>query len=87
MNDLQEKYKMAIIFITHDLRVAAQISDYITVMEKGVMVEFGPADQVFNAPKHPYTQKLLEAAPGRDWHPPRLSREEADRIAAGIQRG
>ncbi|MEL6958283.1 MAG: ABC transporter ATP-binding protein [Pseudomonadota bacterium] len=86
MNDLQEEYKMAIIFITHDLRVAAQISDYITVMEKGVMVEFGPADEVFNNPKHPYTKKLLEAAPGRDWHPPRLSAEEAERIAASIER-
>ncbi|MEM6304891.1 MAG: ABC transporter ATP-binding protein [Pseudomonadota bacterium] len=87
MNDLQDKYKMAIIFITHDLRVAAQISDYITVMEKGVMVEFGPADDVFNTPKHPYTKRLLDAAPGRDWHPPRLTVEEADRIAASIQRG
>ncbi|MEO0485979.1 MAG: ABC transporter ATP-binding protein [Pseudomonadota bacterium] len=86
MNDLQEEYKMAIIFITHDLRVAAQISDYITVMEKGVMVEMGPADEVFNNPKHPYTKKLLEAAPGRDWHPPRLSAEEAAQIAASIQR-
>lgn len=86
MNDLQAKYKMAIIFITHDLRVAAQISDYITVMEKGVMVEFGPAEQVFNAPKHEYTKRLLDAAPGRDWHPPRLSADEADRIAASIQR-
>ena len=87
MNDLQKKYKMAIIFITHDLRVAAQISDYITVMEKGVMVEFGPAADVFASPKHPYTQKLLDAAPGRDWHPPRLTPEEADRIAASIERG
>ncbi|MEM7521015.1 MAG: ABC transporter ATP-binding protein [Pseudomonadota bacterium] len=86
MNDLQSKYKMAIIFITHDLRVAAQISDYITVMEKGVMVEFGPADQVFNAPKHDYTKRLLEAAPGKDWHPPRLTNEEALEIAASIQR-
>ncbi|MEM6729810.1 MAG: ATP-binding cassette domain-containing protein, partial [Pseudomonadota bacterium] len=86
MNDLQEKYRMAIIFITHDLRVAAQISDYITVMEKGVMVEMGPADEVFNNPKHPYTKKLLDAAPGRDWHPPRLSAEEAERIAASIER-
>ncbi|MEM8578324.1 MAG: ABC transporter ATP-binding protein [Pseudomonadota bacterium] len=86
MNDLQETYKMAIIFITHDLRVAAQISDYITVMEKGVMVEFGPAEDVFNAPKHPYTKRLLDAAPGRDWHPPRLSPEEADRIAASVVR-
>lgn len=87
MNDLQATYKMAIIFITHDLRVAAQISDYITVMEKGVMVEFGPADEVFNNPKHDYTKRLLEAAPGKDWHPPRLTAEEADQIAASIQRG
>ncbi|MEM9973935.1 MAG: ABC transporter ATP-binding protein [Pseudomonadota bacterium] len=86
MNDLQAQYRMAIIFITHDLRVAAQISDYITVMEKGIMVEFGPAKDVFNAPKHDYTKRLLDAAPGRDWHPPRLSREEADRIAASIER-
>ena len=86
MNDLQDKYKMAIIFITHDLRVAAQISDYITVMEKGVMVEFGPAADVFASPKHPYTQMLLNAAPGRDWHPPRLSAADADRIAASIER-
>lgn len=86
MNDLQSKYKMAIIFITHDLRVAAQISDYITVMEKGVMVEFGPTEDVFNTPKHPYTKRLLDAAPGRDWHPPRLTAEEAARIAASIER-
>ncbi|MEM6890096.1 MAG: ABC transporter ATP-binding protein [Pseudomonadota bacterium] len=86
MNDLQKKYQMAIIFITHDLRVAAQISDYITVMEKGEMVEFGPAEAVFEKPKHPYTQKLLAAAPGRAWHPPRLTPQEADRIAASIER-
>ncbi|MEO0678442.1 MAG: hypothetical protein AAFZ02_12905 [Pseudomonadota bacterium] len=47
----------------------------------------GPADEVFNNPKHPYTKKLLEAAPGRDWHPPRLTAEEAERIAASIERG
>ncbi|MEM1343398.1 MAG: ABC transporter ATP-binding protein [Pseudomonadota bacterium] len=87
MNELQSKLDMAIIFITHDLRVAAQISDYITVMEKGVMVEFGPAEQVFNAPKHDYTKRLLAAAPGQGWHPPRLTPEEADRIAANVSRG
>ncbi|MEM9603313.1 MAG: ABC transporter ATP-binding protein [Pseudomonadota bacterium] len=86
LNQLQERYQMAIVFITHDLRVAAQISDYITVMEKGVMVEFGTADNVFNNPQHEYTKKLLDAAPGRDWHPPRLTAEEADRIAAAIVR-
>lgn len=87
LNRLQAEYRMAIVFITHDLRVAAQISDYITVMEKGVMVEFGPADEVFNAPKHPYTKRLLDAAPGRDWHPPRLDAEEADEIARSLSRG
>jgi peptide/nickel transport system ATP-binding protein len=50
------------------------------------MVEFGSAEEVFNNPRHPYTRKLLDAAPGRDWHPPRLSAEEADRIAASIER-
>ncbi|MEM1276473.1 MAG: ABC transporter ATP-binding protein [Pseudomonadota bacterium] len=87
MNDLQRRLDIAIIFITHDLRVAAQISDYITVMQKGVMVEFGTADQVFNSPKHDYTKKLLDAAPGKGWHPPRLDPEEADRIAANVSRG
>ena len=86
MNDLQVKYRMAIIFITHDLRVAAQISDYITVMEKGVMVEFGTAEEVFNSPRHEYTKRLLDAAPGKDWSPPRLTVEEAERIAASIER-
>ena len=66
MDDLQQRLQVAIIFITHDLRVAAQISDYITVMQKGVMVEFGTAEEVFNAPKHDYTKMLLDAAPGRD---------------------
>ncbi|MFT7309828.1 MAG: peptide/nickel transport system ATP-binding protein [Paracoccaceae bacterium] len=87
MNELQERLQIAIIFITHDLRVAAQISDYITVMQKGVMVEFGTADDVFNNPKHEYTKMLLAAAPGRDWHPPRLAPEEAARISAELQRG
>ncbi|MEM6481652.1 MAG: ATP-binding cassette domain-containing protein, partial [Pseudomonadota bacterium] len=86
LSELQYEFKIAMIFITHDLRVAAQISDYITVMEKGVMVEFGPADGVFNAPKHTYTKRLLDAAPGQDWHPPRLEPAEADRIAASIER-
>ncbi|MEJ8572522.1 ABC transporter ATP-binding protein [Microbaculum marinum] len=82
IDDLQRRLDTAIIFITHDLRVAAQISDYITVMEKGVMVEYGTAEEVFSAPKHPYTRMLLDAAPGRDWHPPRLDPQEAERIIA-----
>ena len=85
MSDLQKEYNMAIIFITHDLRVAAQISDYIAVMEKGLIVEFGSAKEIFNSPKHEYTKKLIEAAPGQDWSPPRLTREEATRIAEELK--
>ena len=86
LNKLQKDYKMAIIFITHDLRVAAQVSDYITVMEKGKMVEFGTADEVFNKPKDNYTKKLLEAAPGKNWNPPRLDPKEAEKIARSLER-
>ena len=85
LNELQSTYKMAIIFITHDLRVAAQVSDYITVMEKGKMVEFGTAQDVFNNPKHDYTKRLLEAAPGKNWHPPRLTPEEAAEISKSLE--
>ncbi len=85
LNKLQSTYNMAIIFITHDLRVAAQVSDYIAVMEKGNIVEFGTAEDVFNKPKDEYTKKLLDAAPGKDWHPPRLEPEEAERIAKSLE--
>ena len=85
MSDLQTQYQMAIIFITHDLRVAAQISDYIAVMEKGLIVEFGSAADIFNNPQHEYTKKLIEAAPGQDWSPPRLTREEAAQIAEKLK--
>ena len=85
LNKLQKTYNMAIIFITHDLRVAAQVSDYIAVMEKGNIVEFGTAYNVFNKPKHNYTKMLLEAAPGKDWHPPRLDPKEAAKIAKSLE--
>jgi peptide/nickel transport system ATP-binding protein len=65
--DVQERFNLAILFITHDLRVAAQICDRIVVMEKGVIVEQGATAQVFSAPAHPYTRALIEAAPGRDF--------------------
>ena len=65
--DVQERFNLAILFITHDLRVAAQICDRIVVMEKGVIVEHGATAQVFSAPAHPYTRALIEAAPGREF--------------------
>ena len=54
-------------------------------MEKGNIVEFGTAYNVFNKPKHNYTKMLLEAAPGKDWHPPRLDPEEAAKIAKSLE--
>ena len=55
------------LFITHDLRVAAQICDTVVVMFKGEVVESGAAAEVFARPRHDYTKTLFEAAPGRHW--------------------
>jgi peptide/nickel transport system ATP-binding protein len=65
IDDVKRRFDLAVLFITHDLRVAAQICDRIMVMEKGVVVEEGATHRVFNAPEHPYTRALLDAAPGR----------------------
>ncbi|MGV8921246.1 MAG: dipeptide ABC transporter ATP-binding protein [Pseudomonas sp.] len=62
--DLQVKLNLSILFITHDLRVAAQISDDIAVMRQGEVVEYGSAEQVLLRPQHAYTRTLLAAAPG-----------------------
>ncbi|WP_405406085.1 ABC transporter ATP-binding protein [Paracoccus sp. Ld10] len=67
LDQLQRDLGIAIVFITHDLRVAAQICDEVIVMQRGAVVEHGPADQVLAAPAHPYTRALIEAAPGRSW--------------------
>ncbi|SEB44658.1 peptide/nickel transport system ATP-binding protein [Nitratireductor aquibiodomus] len=67
LDDIRRKTGVGVLFITHDLRVAAQICDTIMVMQKGKIVEFGPAADVLTSPKQPYTRLLLEAAPGRHW--------------------
>jgi peptide/nickel transport system ATP-binding protein len=65
LDDIRERFKLGVLFITHDLRVAAQICDRIAVMSKGEVVEAGVASEVFRNPQHPYTQALFAAAPGR----------------------
>jgi len=65
LRKLQNELGLAILMITHDLRVAAQISHRIAVMQAGRIVEIGSAEQVINSPEHPYTRELLESAPGR----------------------
>ncbi|MFD1694184.1 ABC transporter ATP-binding protein [Roseibium aestuarii] len=67
LDELQQKLGIAILFITHDLRVAAQICDEVIVMQKGRVVEHGKAGAVLADPQHPYTRSLIEAAPGRAW--------------------
>lgn len=67
LDDVRKKFDLAVLFITHDLRVAAQICDRIAVMQRGVVVEHGKTVDVFNNPQHAYTKSLFEAAPGRNF--------------------
>ncbi|MGC0421389.1 dipeptide ABC transporter ATP-binding protein [Embleya sp. AB8] len=61
--DLRERLGVALLFISHDLGVIHHTSDHVIVMQSGRIVESGPVDELFRAPKHPYTQELLSALP------------------------
>jgi peptide/nickel transport system ATP-binding protein len=73
IDDVRRRFELAVLFITHDLRVAAQICDRIAVMHKGRVVEEGATAALFAAPKDAYTRALLDAAPGRHYQFGRLS--------------
>ncbi|MGZ3358311.1 MAG: ABC transporter ATP-binding protein [Xanthobacteraceae bacterium] len=64
---LRQRLSLSIVFITHDLRVAAQICDLVAVMKDGEVVEQGLAGDVFGRPQHPYTRALLDSIPGGDF--------------------
>ncbi|WP_406857482.1 ABC transporter ATP-binding protein [Alsobacter sp. KACC 23698] len=63
LQDLKTRLRLSMLFITHDLHVAAQICDRIAVMRRGEIVELRPARDLFASPEHPYTRELLAAAP------------------------
>ncbi|WP_372799889.1 ABC transporter ATP-binding protein [Paracoccus seriniphilus] len=67
INDIRDRLGLTVIFITHDLRVAAQVCDEVLVMKHGEVVERGGVGQIFKAPQHDYTRALLAAQPGQDW--------------------
>jgi peptide/nickel transport system ATP-binding protein len=67
LEEIRERLDLAMLFITHDLRVAAQVCDHVAVMSQGRVVEYGPAGELFLRPRHAYTRALFDAAPGRDF--------------------
>jgi peptide/nickel transport system ATP-binding protein len=73
LSDLQKRLHMAVLMITHDLGVIAEVADEVAIMYGGQIVEFGPVDAIFHNPKHPYTQGLLASVPRLDQKRGRLS--------------
>jgi len=67
LEEIRGRLNLAMLFITHDLRVAAQICDHVAVMSQGRVVEYGPAAGIFLRPQHEYTRALFAAAPGRNY--------------------
>jgi oligopeptide/dipeptide ABC transporter ATP-binding protein len=75
MRGLQKRIGMAVMFITHNLGVIAQIADNVAIMYLGQVVEYGPVREILRNPKHPYTIDLLRAVP-------RLGKTMGQRLAA-----
>jgi microcin C transport system ATP-binding protein len=68
---------MAMLFITHDLGIVKKIADRVCVMQAGKIVEQGKVDEIFSAPKHPYTRALLAAEPKGEPAKPQPSRRRS----------
>ena len=80
--ELKEKFQVSFIYITHDLSTAYYVSDYIAIMYRGSVVEYGPSNEILTRPEHPYTALLLDSVPtvGKKWQsdrkPPELELKE-----------
>ncbi|MEU5517472.1 ABC transporter ATP-binding protein [Streptomyces griseoaurantiacus] len=82
LDELQRELGLALVFVAHDLAVVRQVSDRVAVMRRGRLVEYGPADQVYDAPEDPYTRQLLAAVPALD--PAVGARRRAERKGAEV---
>ncbi|MEM9248255.1 MAG: ABC transporter ATP-binding protein [Pseudomonadota bacterium] len=67
LDEIRDQMNLSMVFITHDLRVAAQVCDRIAVMQRGEVIEVGPTGELFANPQADYTRELLAAVPGKDW--------------------
>jgi oligopeptide transport system ATP-binding protein len=79
LREIKEAHNTPIVLITHDLAVVAGLADRVAVMYAGAIVERGDVNQIFHAPRHPYTRTLLESTPRIDWG--------GARMAVGERRG
>ena len=86
IKEMQATHNTGVLFITHDFGVVADIADRVTVMQQGRVVETGSADEVLNAPKHPYTQALIAAVPSLTPRPPRGQSSEAVLQVEGLSK-
>ncbi len=92
LRDLQQRRRMAMLFITHDLGIVRKIADDVCVMQKGRIVEAGPVARIFGAPQHPYTRALLAAEPKgappqADFSAPKLAETENLRVWFPVRAG
>ena len=92
LKDLKDEMGMGLLFITHDLGIVRRIADRVFVMQKGLVVEEGPTGEIFDSPRHPYTQKLLSAEPTGSPEPvaedaPEVLRTDNLKVWFPIQKG
>jgi len=84
LKDLQQEFNLAYLFVAHDLAVVRTMSDRIAVMNRGKLVEYGDAEDVYSNPQDPYTKALLAAVPVPDPRKMRIRREERRKLKGAL---